>query len=354
MDSESFTFDDVLLKPKFSLVKSRKDVDLTSNIGNKKFGEFLLPLPIISSNMATITDNHMAAVMAQSGGLGIIHRFMGIEENIYQYKLACEHVDGSKVGVSIGMGDQGKSRAKALADAGATVFCIDVAHGAQIEVTKQTKWLREEYGNHIYIIAGNFATLETIKTFEDVCDGLTPDAYKVGIGPGSVCSTRVKTGVGVPQLSAILECSSEGHTIIADGGIKGPGDIAKALAAGAKAVMVGGLLAGTLETPGELNVSSGKNWKGDEEGPDKKWKIYRGSAAGDYGNGWKTSEGVETKVPFKGPVGPILRDIGGGLRSSFAYLGARTLTQFQNSAEFCKVSRATSTENRPHYEEIHD
>jgi len=369
MNNIAVTFDDILIKPKFSKLSSRKYVDLTTDLGK----EIKLSLPVISANMSTITGPKMAHAMSKAGGMGIFHRFMTIEENITAW------TDGPfDCGVSIGVVDSEKERAEALIDAGANIICVDVAHGAQQSVVDQVKWLRSKYKDNIFIIVGNFATPQTIKAFGDAV-GITdsPDIYKVGIGPGSVCTTRIKTGVGVPQLSAILSCAAE-FPIIADGGMKTPGDIAKALAGGAKAVMLGGMLAGTKEAPGEEIIGEAQVISYEEAKKKAKrdnikdfskvsisngyffsdgfyafninpeYKIYKGSAANGYGNGWKTSEGVEIKVPYKGPVEPILKDIEGGLRSSFTYTGASNLNEFQNNAELIIVSPSTRIENKAH------
>lgn len=335
------TFDDVLIEPRFSLIDSRKSVDIST----KCLG---LKLPVISANMETITERSMANTMIANGGLGILHRFMPIEKNVKEWE-----VSDCKTGVSIGITDGEKERAEALYNAGARTFCIDVAHGAQIGVVQQYIWLREKYPE-LDIIVGNFANRRSIVNF---CDYLNLKTYKspifkVGIGPGSACTTRIKTGCGFPQLSAIASCATTGFMIIADGGMRTPGDIAKALAAGASAVMVGGMLAGTEETPGEIIHDSGDHsYIGPDGGVEwdisepSDWKIYKGSASGGYGNGWKTSEGVEFKVRYKGPVEPILKDIEGGLRSAFTYVGAETLEEFQKKAEFVQISSATQAEN---------
>lgn len=321
------TFDDILILPQFSTIKSRKDV----NISSKLCENLTLNIPIISANMNTITEDTMANKMFELGGLGILHRFCTIEENIKMVQNCNKAL--AKTGVSIGLGNAEKERAEALYFTGARIFCIDVAHGAQLEVVNQTKWLREKYGNNIQLIVGNFATNESIETFDSYLDK-KPDVYKIGIGPGSVCSTRIKTGIGVPQLHAIRECSINRNTI-ADGGIRSPGDVVKALAMGAKAVMIGKLIAGTDETPGEIR-------------PYQTYKNYKGSASENYGNGWKTSEGIETTVLAKGPVEPIIKDIEGGIRSGMTYTNSRNLDELRKNAKFIEISEASKIENTPH------
>lgn len=351
MLNKAITFDDVLIKPKFSSIGSRKDVDLTTNLGDNS-----LSLPVLSANMSTITEGKMALAMGEAGGLGILHRFCSIEDNILMFAAASNSKTG--VGVSVGLSDEEKLRAESLIDAGAEIICIDVAHGAQMAVVEQVRWLREKYKDNLYIIVGNFATPHSIQGFESHL-GISkcPNIYKVGIGPGSACTTRLKTGCGVPQLSAILSTAKE-YNIIADGGMKTPGDIAKALAAGAKAVMIGGMISGTNETPGEVienppphKIIDGKMYAyTTNPNLPSKYKMYKGSAANGYGNGWKTSEGVEMVVECKGEVDRILKDIEGGLRSALTYTGSKNLEEFKDNAEFILVSNSTRTENTSHGE----
>lgn len=334
----SYTFSDVLIKPKYSTVTSRKDVDLSTSFswpGHK----LNLSLPILSSNMDTITNQKMAIAMAQTGGMGVLHRFQSIEANMTMFGQV--KAAGLPCMVSIGLGENELKRAKSLYGCGADLFVIDVAHGAQRAVALQYKRLKEALPS-AYIIVGNFATSDSIVEFIADCGyALINDfegAIKVGIGPGSACSTRIKTGVGVPQLSAIIDCVRLGIPIIADGGLKTPGDIAKALGAGAKAVMLGGMLAGTLETPGEITGSG--------------YKVYRGSASkesyADQGKEWSTAEGESFQVPYRGSVKEILAEISGGLQSSFSYVGASSLQEFQNKVEFIRVSGNTTFENGAH------
>jgi len=337
-DNKFLTFDDVLILPGFSEIQSRKDVDLSS---------MDLKLPIISANMDTITGPEMAIAMGNAGGMGVLHRFWSIEDNVKAFVKA--NIAAPNVSVSIGITDSEKERAEALVDAGAKIVFIDVAHGAQIGVVNQVRFLREKYKGNIEIVAGNFATAESIRHFclELNDSDLFPDAFKVGIGPGSVCTTRIKTGIGVPQLYAIMGCAQAGLPIVADGGMRSPGDIAKALAAGAKAVMLGGMLAGTLETPGEVI------WP-ESSGPSGPIKVYRGSASKESYtdqnkiSDWRAAEGVYTTVPLRGSVTEVLQDIEGGLRSAFSYVGAKNMTEFQDKATFIEVSNSSQKESGPH------
>lgn len=353
---ELLTFDDVLIVPKFSLIESRSQVDTSTSLRSLKFN-----LPLISANMDTVTGRSMAIAMQMNGAQACLHRFASIEETVADFKhvtFGCEDRKFDGPMVSIGLGSTELERAKALFDAGAHTFVIDVAHGAQIGVVKQVKALRELLGPYVNLVVGNFATGESVKTFIEYV-GLDIDAVKVGIGPGSACTTRIKTGVGYPQLSAVMDVVSTLRNtdikVIADGGMKKPGDIAKALGAGAHMVMLGGMLAGTWETPGETVTADGvpcqKQSFGSITGVFKK---YRGSASLEsYQDQGKTAkhraaEGESFLVPYKGPVGEILQDIEGGLRSAMSYVGARNLEEFRGKCEFVRISSSTIAENGAH------
>lgn len=348
------TFDDVLILPQFSTIKSRKDVNISTTLGSLK-----LALPIISSNMDTITESNMAIAMAKSGGIGMIHRFSDIPVSIEYFKQTAEQ-DCNCI-MSVGMGEFELDRAKSLYVNGSRMLCIDVAHGAQIQVAEQYKRIKDSCPD-AYIIIGNFGTYESILDFVGECgytfisDFDKDGAIKVGIGPGSACTTRIKTGCGIPQLSAIMECSKTGVPIIADGGMRTSGDIAKALAAGARAVMLGGMLAGTDETPGELIYTSMDDARR-HEGIDlifqkTVYKLYRGSASKEsyktQGKDWSCAEGDSFTVPYKGPVSSILKDIEGGIRSAFTYVGASNLEEFQQKAKFIDISTNSVLESEAH------
>jgi len=375
---EHITFDDVLIKPKFSKVVSRKDVNLSVQLKlNYVKSIYDMFLPIMSANMDTITGVDMAQTMHQLGGIGVLHRFCQIADNVSMYKDTT--LNGRECAVAVGVGEQEQQRAKALYDAGARIFILDVAHGAQQQVVDQYKWLKENLID-IFCVVGNFASGESCGAFwaalndggiryytkgkgdnkEHIVYGV--DAFKVGVGPGSACTTRIKTGVGVPQLSAIMDVANyfKKHVhkplIIADGGMKTPGDIAKALAAGADMVMLGGMLAGTHETPGEVLYQGQKvsTWELPYAYPIGSYKKYRGSASKeayiDQGKdaSYRTAEGESFTVPYKGPVAQVLQDIEGGLRSAFTYVGAKNIKEFQEKAEFVKISTNSVKENGAH------
>lgn len=364
---ELLTFDDVLIEPKFSHVESRKDVNLSISTSDKVFSDIGCKFPIISANMDTITDSEMSKAMLSHGAQACLHRFCSIENNIKMLEEATLHIDDDerhRPMVSIGLGKEELGRARALYYNNATQFVIDTAHGAQLSVVKQAKALREIIGNNGAIIVGNFATGDSVKDFFHHFGGNNIEGFKVGIGPGSVCTTRIKTGVGYPQLSAILDVANflkhRGIPVIADGGMKTPGDIAKALGAGASLVMLGGMLAGTDETPGEIVkkdtfYSNGKNiFYSNGTGEVKKFKKYRGSASKESYSiqgkdaSWRTAEGESITIPYKGPVKDVLQDIEGGLRSAFSYVGAQNMKEFHKNVTFVRISNATRIENGAH------
>ncbi len=351
------SFDDTLLLPKFSEISSRKNVSLSQDFLGMK-----LTSPVISSNMDTITESRMAATMIKSGAMGCLHRFCTIEENVKMFHDTIDLVaqgGGSfnKPMVSVGVGENEYKRAMALFDAGATHFVIDVAHGAATHVVEMYDRLRTSFNNlsfnNHYIIVGNFATAESIKEFNKrVLNKRKPDAYKIGIGGGSLCTTRVVTGCGLPTLSSLQDCKSLGLVLIADGGIRGSGDIAKSLAAGASVVMLGGMLSGTDETPGDLLNYSGLPQHPMSIAPC--FKKYRGSASfASYevqgkNDSHRAPEGEETLVAYKGPVNKILTNIDAGLRSSFSYVGAKDLTSFRENSILVEITNNGAKESSAH------
>lgn len=334
------TFDDVLIKPRFSMARSRKDVELASYLWDAHF-----KLPIMSANMDTITNSAMALAMAEGGGIGCLHRFQSIEENVAMLKQSIHKQTNLVPVVSIGLGTKELERAEALYHAGAQTVIVDVAHGANIAVVEHVAELKKLLKDNVCVIVGNFGCSEAIKDFKHHLGNDYVLGWKVGIGPGSACTTRLKTGIGVPQLSAILDCAQNiPEAIIADGGLRSSGDIAKALAAGADLVMLGGMLAGTKETPGEIESDEHCNH----------YKKYRGSASKESyaaqgkDQGYITAEGESFTVPYKGSVLPILADIEGGLRSTMTYVGAMTLSEFPERCILQQVSPATALENGAH------
>lgn len=341
---KAITFDDVLLVPSFNKHASRKDVDLSVN--NGVLG---LKLPIMTANMDTITESDMAIWIADNGGIGVLHRFMSIKQNVYEFQRT---VGLNKTFVSVGCSDGEKERAEALHDAGAQYFCVDVAHGHSAYVGDMIRWLRDKYKKNICIMAGNVATFAGAAYLA----GEGANIVKCGIGPGSVCSTRIKTGFGVPQLTAIRDCAmackSYGVPVVADGGLRTPGDIVKALAFGASYVMIGGMLAGTYFTPGKVEWTKCGEY---EDLPG--YKVYRGMASKEVADehfgglaSWRAAEGVTTRVPYRNEAETeaVLHDIIGGLRSGMTYAGAANIKELQKNLNYVLITPAGMAESHPH------
>ncbi len=329
---EAFTFDDVLLIPAYNHYESRQHVDTSVT---DRSGKLTLRLPVMTANMDTITESAMANWIAGKGGIGVVHRAMSIERNIAEFRRCT-----GTVFVSVGTSEDELQRAEALRDAGATHFVVDVAHGHAKYVGKTLKRLRALLPEAC-LMAGNVATYAGA----DFLASVGADIIKVGIGPGSVCTTRVKTGHGVPQLTAIQDCARCDRSIVADGGLRYPGDIVKALAFGADFVMIGGMLAGTRPTPGEVVADAAG----------KKVKMYRGMAsrevADEHHGGiaeWKTAEGVATSVPYREDEDAILADIVGGLRSGLTYAGSKTIKELQRKLNYVVITSSGWRESMPH------
>lgn len=327
---ETASFDDVLLQPKYSEIESRSQIDISNYLDEYTY----LRLPVISSPMDTVTETNMATAISSSGGLGIIHRYNTIEEQVELAKSVKGHV-----AVAIGVTGDYEERADSLVKAGCRILCLDVAHGHHLLVRKALKKLRKKFGNKVHLMAGNVATLEA---FNDLADW-GADSIRVGIGGGSICSTRLNTGHGVPTYQSVVDCAQSDRSakLIADGGIKNAGDIVKALAAGADFVMLGSMLAGTDESPGEIFTSENKSYK-----------VYRGMASRSAQMEWRgkssSPEGVSTTIPYKGSVIDILQDITGNIKSGFSYSGATSLEILQSKATFIKQTPAGQLESSTH------
>ncbi len=467
------TFDDVLLKPRYSQVKSRKEVSLKTSLTQ----EIKLSIPIISANMDTVTESEMAIVMARLGGLGIIHRFISpqtqasevkkvkrsetfiienpitlspdsylseakkiseqnnisgilvvnknqkllgiitkrdmayqpkqdekkpikifmtkklitakpnisinkakqvlIENKIEKLPLADKNnklaglitlsdiIKKEKfsfsstdkkgkllVGAAIGVKPEELDRAKLLVNAGVDILVVDIAHGHSLLAIKTIKKLKKTFPQ-IPIIAGNIATAKGVNDLVEA----GADAIKIGIGSGSICITRLVAGVGVPQLSAILNCSQQARKtntpLIADGGIRYPGDIAKAIAAGASSVMIGSLLAGTKESPGLIINKEGMNYKLSQGMASlganiKKKKSSQEEAISQEDIQKVVPEGVEAMVPYKGKVKDVIFNLTGGLQSALSYLGANDLKELKTKAKFIRITPRGLKEGHSH------
>ena len=325
-------FDDVLLVPQQSAIASRSDIDIRSSLGVG----IQLDIPIISSPMDTVTESPMAAALSDCGGLSIIHRYNSID-------IQCKHVEclpaESLVGAAIGVTGDYIDRATALHGAGANVLCVDIAHGHHILMKHAISELREIFGDEIHIMAGSVATLDG---FNDLADW-GANSIRVGIGGGSICSTRTQTGHGVPTLASVMACADSDRDValIADGGLRSSGDIVKALAAGADFVMLGSMLAGTEESPGERVIINGEARK-----------IYRGMASSDAQIDWRghaaSIEGVSSTVPYQGTVADKIQEICMGIRSGLSYTGARNLSEFRAKSKFIEQTNLGVAEGLTH------
>ncbi len=462
---EGLSFDDVLLVPKRTPIQSRKDVDASTNLTKN----IVLNIPLVSANMDTVTESTMAIALARAGGIGIVHRFLTIEEQVQEvlrvkraeniiiehpytipphctvkaakqfmktnqvsgllvidttkkllgivtsrdllfeeseqkevrdvmskelvtapfgtslenakdilhkhrieklplvdahqhvaglittkdilnqteYPRASKDIKGKlRVGAAIGIRDDYLLRAEALVTAGVDVLVVDIAHGHSDSAVSVVRELKTKFPQ-VDLIAGNVATAQGTKDLIEA----GADAIKVGVGPGSVCTTRIVTGSGVPQLTAIMDCASAAGDIpiIADGGIKNSGDIAKAIAAGASTVMLGGLLAGTDESPGFLVTKHGARYKilrgmaSLGANMSRKSKENKQQDLNDY-----VAEGVEAMVPYRGSAVDVITNLIGGFRSGMSYCGARTIKEMQKNAEFMKMTASGMTESKPH------
>lgn len=324
-DQVLYTFDDVLLEQRHSGI-STIDTDVSTTLSDR----IKLDIPIMSAAMSTVTDSAMAIGLGKLGGIGIIH--CGCEINVQ-----CEHVKEAKkedvlVGAAVKLGD--KERVLQLIDIGVDVIVVDTSHGDTDKTGAFVWWIK--HNTTVCVIAGNVANEDGTKYLIDQ----GADIIKVGIGPGAACTTRIVTGVGVPQLSAIMHCVSvaekHGIPIIADGGARYSGDICKALAAGASCVMLGSLLAGTNESAGQMKTLGGTVYK-----------EYCGMASRGASDR-PVPEGVEGTVPYKGQLSHIIEQLIGGLRSSMRMLGAKNLREYCDNAIANRVTEASVREGHPH------
>ncbi len=342
---EALTFDDVTLAPKYSEIlpsEVNTSVNLTTNLK--------LKIPLLSSAMDTVTESKMAIAIGKAGGIGVIHRNLDISKQILEIKKVKKQklFVGAAVGASIAEFD----RAKAILREGVDLIVVDTAHGHTKKVGEIVKYIKKIKAKNTALCAGNIATPEAAKFLIK----LGVDIIKVGIGPGSICTTRLVAGIGVPQLSAILSVrngiKNKNVKIISDGGIKYSGDLAKAFAAGADAVMIGSLFAGTDETPGKLIKKNGKFFKS-FRGMGSVGAMNKGSADRYFQTKQKDTskyvpEGVEGFVKYKGDVGSIIFKLIGGLKSSMGYLGSKEIVKLRNKPQFVKITKAGFYESMVH------
>lgn len=357
INSTALTFDDVLLVPAYSEVLPREvstKARFTRNIS--------LNIPIVSAAMDTVSEKAMAIMLARKGGISVVHKNMSIEAQARQIrevkeypaegdKIPCLDAEGRlRVAAGVGITTDVLDRVRALVEAGVDAIVLDSAHGDSHGVVEALRKIKAVY-SELDTVVGNIATAEAaVRLIEAGADSL-----KVGIGPGSICTTRIIAGVGVPQISAIYDVAKaaegSGVPVIADGGLRYSGDIVKALAAGGDSVMIGSMFAGTDEAPGEIFEENGR-----------KFKSYRGMGSVDamkagsrdryFQDGEDSTkklvpEGVVARVPYKGSVGDIIYQLVGGIRSGMGYCGAADIDAL-HSARFVRITANGLVENHPH------
>jgi len=344
INKEVLSFDDVILVPGYSDLRSRKTIDTSVEV-NYSNNNLKFNIPIISSPMSTVTEAHMSNAMISQGGLGIIHRYNTIE---FQTKLLGYVNHRDYRAAAIGVTGDYKERLSELVKNDLSIVCIDIAHGDHIMMEEAVEFIRSEYPN-LFVIAGNIATGEAYKRLSSA----GAHAIRTSVGSGSICTTRIQTGHGMPTFQAIMDCQ-EARTemmnneaentayIIADGGIKNSGDIVKSLAAGADFVMLGSMLSGTRETPGKIITNS----------DGKKVKRYNGMASKAAQKNWKGTynsiEGVASYVPYKGTTSKVINEIMSNVRSGMSYSGASNLNELKDFAQFVKQTTSSHTEGNPH------
>ena len=330
-------FDDILMVPQYSEVVSRSSVDLKMLIGKDTWLDF----PVIASPMDTVCEKEMAIAIAESGGIGIIHRFMSAKKQINMVEEVHRYKDlGLPVGAALSSTFV-EEHVEKLVSAGATMLLIDTANGHSKMAIDAVIRLKNIVGDFVHIMAGNVSTIEGYISL----DVAGADSVRVGIGGGSMCTTRIVSGHGIPTLSSIINVREAKDKfnlnagIVADGGIRNSGDIVKAFAAGADAVMLGSMLAGTEETPGDLYFQG-----------DKKFKSFRGMASKEANKDKDiaVAEGISTIIPHKGSVKDVIKDIKGGIGSGCSYSGVDFLHDLHKESLYIKVSPLTVKESLPH------
>ena len=351
----ALTYDDILLVPKYSEIETRNSIDL-STLVSRRYG---ILKPYVASCMDTVCEYRMAIKMVEFGGVGCIHRFMTVEEQCEQVGKVMEYITTNHmyenwgvmydnwhaeiqdipVMAAVGVSESDVSRAESLVKCGANIILIDVAHGHHKNVKNMIQKLKEVLPERIDIIAGNISTEESAI---DLCEW-GADGLRVGIGGGSLCTTRIQTGHGVPNVTSIIDCVKGSKVpVMADGGIRSSGDIAKALSIGADCVMLGSLLAGTKESPGKIIT----------KGDGLLCKKYRGSASletkSSHGQSTKHVEGESTLIPYKGSVDIIIEKLTDGVKSALSYSGSNNIKNFHLKSEIVEITSSGMVESKPH------
>lgn len=351
----ALTYDDILLVPKYSEIETRSSINLATLV-SRRYG---LLRPYVASCMDTVCEYEMAIKMVELGGVGCIHRFMTVDEQCEQVSKVLEYITTNHMyeewGVmhddwhseipdipimaAVGVSESDIVRAHRLVSCGANIILIDVAHGHHINVKKMIDYLRKTLPSKVDIIAGNISTEESAI---DLCEW-GADGLRVGIGGGSLCTTRIQTGHGVPNVTSIIDCVRGSKVpVMADGGIRSSGDIAKALSIGSDCVMLGSLLAGTKESPGKIITK--------DDG--LLCKKYRGSASletkSTHGQSTNHVEGESTFIPYKGSVDIIIEKLTDGVKSALSYSGSNTIKTFQLKSEVVEITSSGMVESKPH------
>lgn len=347
----TFTYDDIALVPSYSEVRSRRDVNLNTLV-TRRYG---ISVPIVAAPMDTVCDYEMCVKLIKMGAVGVVHRFMSIDSQVDVVRKIRQflsendmyvewgvpfdnwHADVRDIPVIAAVGAVGdyKERSRALVSAGANVILIDVAHGHHVNVRDAIRFVKT-LGSHVDVIAGNIATKRAALDLQE----WGADALRVGVGSGAMCSTRIKTGFGVPSVTTLCDIIEVANVpVIADGGIRDSGDIAKALALGSTSVMLGSLLAGTDEAPGSI-----------VEKKNGLFKLHRGAASYDIkvstGQPTRNIEGESTLVPYKGGVKHVVGRLLDGVRSALSYAGAKSISEFR--PDIVSITQSGLTEAKPH------
>lgn len=320
-------YDDVLLVPQRSAVDSRADVDLSTSLTD----DLPLSIPLVSSPMDTVTGSDLAVALSRAGGFGTIHRFATVDEQATEVRAVA--TAGERVGAAVGVDEDSLGRAEAAITAGSDCLMVDVAHGHLEKCVTATDRINAEFPD-MPLVVGNIVTREAVADLH----AAGADCVKVGVGPGSHCTTREVAGAGVPQFTAVRECaaaaSEYGLHVIADGGIRNSGDAAKALAAGADTVMMGSFFAGCAESPADLVERDGRRYKRSRGMATAEAGAARTDKAGEV----RREEGVEGLSPYRGPVSEAVAEFAAGIRSGLSYCGAHDIATAQETAEFIRVT----------------